>query len=131
MSIFNNWPFVSKAEQQRNAEDFDAMVFPFGVEAQREKMKDTLSTLIKNPKVQTNLLLFACMRAKETYIKEGQGSRALEEAKKVIGKIMLKLITEDEKMLILALARLDSEIDSLAEYPTPDDVHKAITGMGV
>jgi hypothetical protein len=122
MGILNNWPFVKRDELARRDREFDERIFPLGFDAQREKMKETLADLIPTPASKMQYLLFACLLAKDKYLQSDQTEEGLLSAKKVIDKVLRN--TEEEKLLILTLARMDSNTFSLDEYPTPEQVRK-------
>jgi hypothetical protein len=122
MGILDKWPFVKREEIARREREFDERMFPFGFEEQRNKMRETLAELIPTPASKMQYLLFACLLAKDKYMMSGWQESGLVEAKKLIDKVLKS--TEDEKRLILTLARMDTEAKSLESYPTAEEVRK-------
>jgi hypothetical protein len=127
MSIFDHWPFVKRAEIARREREFDERMFPFGFEEHRRKMRDTLMELIPTPRSKVQYLLFACLLAKDKYILSNWSESGLIEARKQIDKVLNN--TEEEKLLILTLARMDAETDSIENYPTAAQVRRE-AGLG-
>jgi len=122
MSIFNGWPFVSKEERSRREQEFDERIFPLGMEAQREKMKEVLLALVPDSASKIQYILFACLLSKDLYLQNGKTEKGILLAKRKIDKILHN--TKEEKLLIMTLAKMDADTDSLETYPTPEQVRK-------
>jgi hypothetical protein len=128
MSIFDYWPFKKRAEIKRQEEEFNERMFPLGFDEQRYMITKTLTELIPDtPARNVRYLLFACLLAKEKYIQSGFSESGLRQARAQIDKVLRN--TEEEKELILTLARMDAETTSLGTYPTADEV-RAQAGVG-
>ena len=123
MGIFSGFPFETRKDRDRISREFDKRMFPLGVEEQWGKTQEVLSALIDKKLIKHDMIHFAYMSAKDkytTYKDEGFGEQA---AQNELNRIIRK--NEEAKKLILALIRLDTETESLDDYPTPDRVREA------
>jgi hypothetical protein len=118
MGLFDGFPFVSKEERERRRKDFEKRVVPFGVEEQRGKLRETMKELF--PKVDTTDAIFVFYNAKDAYTNketkvEGEfaARQKLKNVKWVDGRAMA---------IILRFIELESEITSLDEFPTAEDI---------
>ncbi|MDR3224945.1 MAG: hypothetical protein LBT52_01465 [Clostridiales Family XIII bacterium] len=122
MRLLNGWPFVSKEVRARQEREFDERIFPLGMEAQRDKMKEVLLALIPKSASKIQYILFACLLSKDLYLQNDKTEEGIRLAKARLDKILRN--TEEEKLLIMTLAQMDAETDSLETYPTPEQVRK-------
>jgi hypothetical protein len=120
MGILDGFPFVSKEERVRREQEFDNRVLPFGIEQQRDAVKRLLSALIPDGIDKPETLLFAFLVAKDAYTKNYKGDPGTDAARKQLDRILRR--SEREKALILAAVKLDTEITSLDDYPTAEEV---------
>ena len=118
MGWFDGFPFTSKEERERRKKEFEKRIAPFGVDEQREKLKVTLGELF--PKIEPTEAMFAYFDAKDAYTKK----ETSEEGKMVaIMKLRRqKWVNRQNESIIIRLIELESEITSLDEYPTAEDV---------
>lgn len=122
MGWLDGWPFKSRDQQFKEQAEFERRVFPFG-EGQREKALTVLRQVVPNPKIRDNELLFAFLSAKDKYVQGEMTLDALEEAREHMVKMRWLRGVNVEP--VLALVRLEADIDSLEDYPTAEDVQKA------
>ena len=123
MSILDTL-FVSKEERQRRAKEFDGRVFPFGMEEQRETVRKLLSTQLGKGRGKENELLFAYLIAKDKYLLNDKGEKGLKNACAQLKN--LGWLSKGQKKFILALVLMDTEIQSIEEYPSEDDIYAYI-----
>lgn len=121
MGLFDGFPFKTKEQRDREQRDFEKRVFPFGLE-QREAARTVLATLIPEYKYD-NERLFAFICAKDRYILDEMTDEAIDKARAQLSK--MKWMQPEQIELVLALVKLDSNIDSMSEYPTPEAVYAA------
>lgn len=121
MGLFDGFPFKSKEQAQREQKDFEKRVFPFGLE-QREAARAVLAAVIPGQK-HDNERLFAFISAKDNYILDEMSEEALNKSRAKLAT--MKWLSAEEIELVLALVRLDSAIQSLEDYPTPQQVTAA------
>ena len=118
MGWFDGFPFVSKEERERRAREFEKRIAPFGVEAQREKIKATLKELF--PKTDATESLFAYFDAKDAYTKKETEAEGV-----VAAKIRLrrhKWIDEKKESIMLRFIELEKDIESLDDFPTAAEI---------
>ena len=126
MGWFEGFPFVSKEERERRRKDFEKRVVPFGVEAQREKLKGTLKELF--PGVDSTDAAFAFFDAKDAYTK-----KETKEEGYVAAQIKLRRtrwIDAGKEAIMLRFIELESEITSLDEFPTAAEVLAGLSEKG-
>jgi len=118
MGLFDGFPFVSKEERERRRKDFEKRIVPFGVEEQREKLKETMKELF--PGVDRTDAIFVYFNAKDAYtLKE------TKEEGEVAARMKLKNVKWVDGRaiaIILRLIELETGIMSLDEFPTAKDV---------
>jgi hypothetical protein len=117
---FEGFPFQSKEDRERKAKEFEDRVFPFGVEAQRNAVTALLKELGTSPKAQTQDLLYAYISAKDKYVLKGKDENAFSIARQQVTK--LKWVEASDRRIILAMIKLDTDIQSLENYPTADEI---------
>ncbi len=122
MGLFDGFPFRSREDLRRQAEDFEQRVLPFG-DAQKGMALSVLQRLIKGKKLNDADRLFAFLNAKDAYTKQKEQSDALNSARQELKK-QERFMTPEEINLVLALVVLDSALLSLDEYPTEEQVVK-------
>ena len=118
MGWFEGFPFVSKEERDRRRRDFEKRVAPFGVEAQREKLRATLKELF--PDMDTTDAIFAFFDAKDSYTYKETKEEGYAAARAKLRK--QRWIDGRKETIMLRLLELESEITSLDEYPTAEQV---------
>jgi len=112
--------FVSKEERERRAREFDIRVFPLGLEGQRAAVCKLLSTQLDKGRGRDSELLFAYLTAKDKYILSGKEEKGLKAASFQLKN--LGWLSKEQKRFILALVLMDSQIQSLDEYPSEHDI---------
>ena len=118
MGWFDGFPFVSKEERERRKRDFEKRVAPFGVEAQREKIKATLKELF--PDVDGTDLLFSYFDAKDAYTLKESKEEGIAAARIKLRK--MRWIDGRKETIMLRLIEIENELTSLDDYPTAEDV---------
>jgi len=118
MGWFDGFPFVNKDERERRRKDFEKRVTPFGVNAQREKLKATLGVLF--PEINTTDAMFAFFDAKDAYTYKEEKDEGIAAARHKLRK--LPWINESREAIFLKLIELENGITSLDDYPTAEDV---------
>jgi hypothetical protein len=118
MGWLDGFPFVTKEERDRRAREFENRLLPYGLEEQRNCAKQTLKALF--PDLDSVDSMFAFFDAKDAYTKNEKGAtgRAAAEAK------LKRLKWVDARMtkILLSYIELESEIHSLEQYPTPEEI---------
>lgn len=118
MGLFEGYPFVSKEERERRRKAFEERLAPYGVEEQRECSRNLMKELF--PDLDSKDSLFAFFDAKDSYTKHNKGemgrSAALARLKR------LKWIDERNAKLFMTYIEMESEIDSLDDYPTAEQI---------
>ena len=118
MGWLDGFPFVSKEERERRRKDFEKRVVPFGLEEQREKLKETLTDLF--PKADIIDATFVFYDAKDAYTHAEDKIEGRIKAKRKMQKV--RWIDGRKEAMMLRFVELESEIKSLDEYPTAEDV---------
>jgi hypothetical protein len=119
MAWFEGFPFVSKEERARRQKKFERRLVPFGIEAQRDRAKETLTALF--PDLDSKDSLFAFYDAKDAYTnyRDDEDKDARDGLAAATMKLRkLKWIDERKTKLLLAFIELESAIESLDDYPT-------------
>ena len=118
MGWFDGFPFTSKEERERRRKDFEKRVVPFGIEAQREKLGDTLKELF--PDADPKDVMFSFFDAKDAYT-----YKETEEEGRAAARIKLRKnrwVNGRNEAIMLRFVELESGIKSLDDYPTAEDV---------
>ena len=124
MGMFDGFPFVSKEERERRRKDFEKRVAPFGVEDQREKLKETLSGLF--PGEDLTDIMFKYYNAKDAFtIKETKDEGLVAAQMKLRRTQKMDGRTET---ILLRLIELDTELTSLDDFPTAEEVLEGLFG---
>ena len=124
MGMFDGFPFVSKEERERRRKDFEKRVAPFGVEEQREKLKETLAGLF--PGADQTDIMFKYYNAKDAFtIKETKEEGLMAAQMKLRRTQKMDGRTET---ILLRLIELDTELTSLDEFPTAEQVLEGLFG---
>ena len=118
MGWFEGFPFVSKEERERRSKEFASRLVPFGIDEQREYTAKTLKELF--PDHDTKDCLFTFFDAKDFYTKKDKGAPGLAAARVRLQR--QKWIDERKTKIFLAFIELESEIESLDDYPTAEQV---------
>ena len=122
MGWFDGFPFTSKEERERRRKEFEKRVVPFGVEAQREKLKTLLKELF--PKIDSTDAVFSFFDAKDAYTKKETKEEGIVAARQKLRKT--RWIDGRTEAIMLRLVELENEITSLDEFPTAADVLKGL-----
>lgn len=126
MGLFDGFPFKSREQQEKESKEFARRVFPFGLEEQREAVRQLLRPLV-SPRLDDQEMLFAFISAKDKYIDEEKSEEGLQLARGVIRR--QPSISEQDREIILAAVRLEAEAVSLDDYPTPEQVRAALAAQ--
>ncbi|MDL2324353.1 hypothetical protein LJC61_04285 [Ruminococcaceae bacterium OttesenSCG-928-A16] len=121
MGWFDGFPFKSKEQREKERIKFQTKVLPFG-EPQKKAALLVLKQLA-GTKLQDEELLFAFFSAKDKYISGLEDDEALEAAAAAIKKH--PRLTPADKQNVVALVHLEYGIESLDNYPTPQQVLQA------
>lgn len=127
LNIFDGFPFKSFKQMEKERKRYERRIFPFGMQAQRDAAKTVLRELIPNPKVADEERLYAFISVKDLYtreVEEDDEPADQEEMETAARKQLARLrwMTEEDKVAIFTLVRLECRITSLEEYPTAQDV---------
>jgi hypothetical protein len=124
MGLLDGWPFRSKEDIERKSREFDERVMPLGPK-QKECAMAVLEAL-KPPgsRNDNKELLFGYLVAKDRYILKGKGEEGMRAMSEELKR--LKFLSDEEKRLIRALVKYDSEIINIDYYPTPEKIRTAI-----
>lgn len=122
MGLFDGWPFKSKEQMEREKQEFEERVFPFGA-PQREACMQVLQQLLHGKRLKDSDRMFTFILAKDRYMLDKKTDEALETAREKIAG--MRWVPAEEIDLLLALVRLDAEVEDLASYPTAEDVLRA------
>ena len=118
MGWFEGYPFVSREERERRRKDFEKRITPFGVEDQREKLKETLGGLF--PGLNMTDAMFAFYNAKDAYTYKEDREEGYMAAKARLRK--QRWIDGRNETIMLRFIELESELTSLDDYPTAEQV---------
>ena len=119
MALFEGFPFVTKEERERRRKNFEKRIAPFGVEAQREKLREALKELF--PDIDITDAMFAFFDAKDAYTNDKETKEeAYEAARPRLRK--QRWIDGRTETIMLRFIELENEITSLDEYPTKKQV---------
>ena len=124
MALFDGFPFTSKEERERRKRDFDKRVVPFGVEEQRDKVRETLKELL--PKTDLLDATFAFFNAKDAYTLKETKEEGLAAARLKLSKV--RWIDGRTMAILLRYVELETEITSLDEYPTAEEILNGLFG---
>jgi hypothetical protein len=124
MGLLDGWPFRSKEETEKRNREFDERVIPLGPE-QKERALAVLEEL-KPPKSRNDNkeLLFGYLVGKDKYMLKGKGHDGMTAMSAELDR--LKVLSDDEKRVIKALVKYDSEIINIDYYPTAEKIRAAI-----
>ncbi len=123
MGIFSGFPFQTKAQMQAEQDAFEKRVFPFGVDAAREKARVLLAPYATK-KVGERELLFAYISSKDAYALDGGGDEGLAAAKRALKR--QNWLPADAVSAILALVHLEEGRTSIDEFPTAEELRVAL-----
>lgn len=121
MGWFDGWPFKSGEKMQKEQQEFEKRVFPFGME-QRDKAQAVLQQL-STGKQSIQEMMFAFIHAKDNYTQEEDADKALARSNAVLDKLRWR--KPQDRQLVQALLLLDLSAPSLEEYPTAEQVQAA------
>jgi hypothetical protein len=124
MGLLDGWPFRSKEDIERKHKEFDERVIPLGPD-QKDLAQSVLEELkpakSRNDKKE---LLFGYLIAKDKYIQRGKGEDGMAAMDVELNK--LRFLSEEEKRIIKALIKYDSELININYYPTAEKIRAAI-----
>ena len=123
MGILSGFPFESRADQDRKTREFNKRIFPFGIDKQREIALNMLNTLIDDKVNKPDTVFFAYLTAKDHYTRNQDEGFNTAAAQHQLDRLIRK--NNETKKLILELIKLDTQIESLDDYPTPKRVREA------
>ncbi|GHU67416.1 hypothetical protein AGMMS49983_18550 [Clostridia bacterium] len=118
MGLFDGFPFTSKEDRERRTKDFENRVAPHGVEAQRDRMREMMKELF--PEMDSKDAMFVFFDAKDSYTKKEKGEAGRAAAAARLKK--LRWVDERKTQIILAYVELESEIESMDDYPTAEQI---------
>ena len=119
MAWLEGFPFVSKEERERRRKKFEKRIAPFGLEEQREKLRETLKELFPDKDITD--VMFAFFDAKDAYTNDKETKEeAYAAAKPRLRK--QRWVDGRTETIMLRFIELESEITSLDEYPTKKQV---------
>jgi hypothetical protein len=124
MGLLDGWPFRSREEIERRNREFDERVMPLG-----GGQKDRALSILEELKPQGSRndgkeLLFGYLIGKDKYVQKGKGESGMEAMSAELNK--LKFLSDEEKRVIRALVKYDSEIINIDYYPTAEKIRAAI-----
>ena len=122
MGWFDGFPFMSKEERDRRRKDFEKRVVPFGAEAQREKLKETLKELF--PKVDNMDAVFAFFDAKDAYTRKDTPEEGYAAARQRLRK--QRWVNGRTETIMLRFIEMELLITSLDEFPTAAQVMEGL-----
>jgi len=124
MGLLDGWPFRSKEEIERKSKEFDERVMPLGT-AQKDMALSVLEEL-KPPgsRNDNKELLFGYLIGKDKYIQKGKGEDGTAAMGAELNK--LKFLSDEEKRIIKALIKYDSELIDINYYPTAEKIRAVI-----
>ena len=124
MGWFDGFPFVSKEERDRRRRDFEKRIAPFGVEVQREKLKEILKELFPDRDVTDSLFVY--FDAKDAYTNKETPEESYAAAKLKLRR--QRWVDGRKETIILRLIELELEITSIEEFPTAKQVLDGLFG---
>ncbi|MDR3225341.1 MAG: hypothetical protein LBT52_03470 [Clostridiales Family XIII bacterium] len=124
MGLLDGWPFRSKEEIERKNKEFNERVIPLG-----PKQKEMTLSVLKElrpakSRNDSKDLLYAYLVAKDKYIQKGKGEEGMAALNVELSK--LKHLSDEEKRIIKALIKYDSELVDINYYPTAEKIRAAI-----
>ncbi|MDR1042361.1 MAG: hypothetical protein LBL54_00470 [Clostridiales Family XIII bacterium] len=124
MGLLDGWPFRNKEEIERRNREFDERVMPLGPE-----QKELALTVLNELKPSTSRndskdLLFGYLVGKDKYVIKGKGEDGMAAMTAELDK--LKFFTKEEKLVIKALVKYDSEVINIDYYPSAEKIRAAI-----
>ena len=122
MGWFEGFPFTSKEERERKKKEFENRVAPYGVDEQRKVLTTVLQELF--PKIDIRSSLFVFYDAKDSYIVNEMGDEGRAAAMARMKKS--KWLSDRDKKVFLTLIEMESEIDSLEDFPTAEEVMQRV-----
>jgi hypothetical protein len=124
MGLLDGWPFRSREESERRTKEFDERVMPLGA-AQKDRAMAVLKELKPaGSRNDSKELLFGYLVGKDKYVLKGKGEDGMDAMSAELNK--LKFLSDDEKRIIKALVKYDSDVIDLDYYPTAEKIRAAI-----
>ena len=119
---FSMFSFKSKAEREREQEEYAEWAFPYG-----QKQRDNLEPLLRSlfPKASLPMCLIPFLTCKELYqgsLKKTGSPEAASYDMINIQRDYKKIIKKKEMPIFLALVLADAKVDERCEYPTADEI---------
>ncbi len=127
---FKFYLWRSKADVQKEAQDYEAWAFPYG-QKQRERLVKLLLELFPKESEATTLIPF--LTAKELFLNYRKSSDMTDDAveKMLEMKKYKRVIRKKEMAMYTALAVADSQLTDAVEYPTADEIRAMAKGFEV
>lgn len=127
---YNFLSWKSKAQQQKEEEDYAHWAFPYG-QPQREKLVKLMLELFPKENETTTLIPF--LTCKELYLKLCKTPDLCDYA---VGKVMemkkyKRIIKKNDLATYLALVVADSRLDEKLEYPSAEEIKSMAKGFEV
>jgi hypothetical protein len=124
MGLLDGWPFRSKDDIERRNREFNERVMPLG-ETQKELAAAVLEELKpRGSRNDSKELLFGYLVAKDKYVANGKGEGGMASMDTEMKK--LKFLSEEERRIIKALVKYDSEVINIDYYPTAEKIRAAM-----
>jgi hypothetical protein len=124
MGLLDGWPFRNKEDIERRNREFDERVMPLGP-GQKELAVAVLKELRpQNSRNDVKELLFSYLVSKDKYMLKGNGEDGMAAMTTELKK--LKFLSDDERRIIKALVKYDSEVIDIDYYPSAEKIRAAI-----
>jgi hypothetical protein len=124
MGLLDGWPFRSKEDIERRNREFDERVIPLGPR-QKDMAMAVLEELKPSGSRNDNKeLLFGYLVGKDKYVMKGKGEDGMVAMTLELGK--LKFLSDEEKRVIMALVKYDSDIIDIDYYPSAEKIRAAM-----
>jgi hypothetical protein len=124
MGLLDGWPFRSREDIERQNREFDERVIPLGP-VQKELATAVLEELKPSGSRNDNKeLLFAYLVGKDKYVMKGKGDDGMAAMTVELNK--LRFLSTEEKRVIKALVKYDSDVINIEYYPSAEKIRAAI-----
>ncbi|MEA5050804.1 MAG: hypothetical protein VB021_04945 [Oscillospiraceae bacterium] len=110
--------FKSKEQLEKERLEFEARIFPLGVEETRARILEALRPYFRK-KADTTEILYPFLMAKQQYLDQ----TPLEDIARAVKKSAFR-VGDTEARAVLALVLLEQDAGSIADYPTAQEVEK-------
>lgn len=123
MGWFDGWPFKSKEQIAKERRQFERRVLPFDADGQREVVLSILRQTM-NQKLKDEERLFAYLTAKDKYTLDDENPEDYTAAEETLRK--MRWLTGDDRLVVLALLRLERSATGPEDYPLLAEVRSEI-----